>query len=80
MDATEKPSRTYRLYDEGLPAAGHLGEPPQVSDADVRIFASDVRGALGEYLRIRTRLHSPEATPGALSVRRPRTAVAVCRR
>lgn len=32
-------------------ATVHGSEPPQVSDAGVRLFASDVREALGEYLR-----------------------------
>lgn len=45
------PSRTYQLYDEVRSAAVHGSEPPSVSDADVRLFASDVREALGEYLR-----------------------------
>jgi hypothetical protein len=45
------PSRTYQLYDEVRSAAVHGSEPPEISDADVRLFASDVREALGEYLR-----------------------------
>lgn len=45
------PSRTYWLYEQVRSAAVHGGEPPEVSDTDVRLFASDVREALGDYLR-----------------------------
>jgi hypothetical protein len=44
------PSRTYWLYDKVRSAAVHGSEPPKVSDADVRLFASDVREALDDYL------------------------------
>lgn len=45
------PSQTYHLYDKVRSAAVHGSEPPEVSEADVRLFAWDVREALGEYLR-----------------------------
>lgn len=44
------PSRTYWLYDRVRSTAVHGSEPPEVSDADVRLFASDVREALDDYL------------------------------
>ena len=45
------PSRTYWLYEKVRSAAVHGSEPPDVSEADVRLFAGDVRVALDEYLR-----------------------------
>jgi hypothetical protein len=45
------PSRTYQLYEEVRSAAVHGSEAPEVSEADVRLFASDVREAVNEYLR-----------------------------
>jgi hypothetical protein len=45
------PSGTYRLYDEVRSAAVHGSEPPEVTEAEVRLFASDVREALDQYLR-----------------------------
>jgi hypothetical protein len=45
------PSRTYSLYDKVRSAAVHGSEPPEVSEADVLLFAADVREALDEYLR-----------------------------
>jgi hypothetical protein len=45
------PSRTYQLYEEVRSAAVHGSEPPEVGEADVRLFASDVRAAVDEYLR-----------------------------
>jgi hypothetical protein len=44
------PSRTYWLYDKVRSAAVHGSEPPELSDTDVALFASDVREALNEYL------------------------------
>jgi hypothetical protein len=44
------PSRTYWLYDQVRSAAVHGGEPPEVSDPDVRLFGADVREALDDYL------------------------------
>jgi len=44
------PSRTYWLYDKVRSAAVHGSEPPEVSAADVSLFASDVREALDDYL------------------------------
>jgi hypothetical protein len=45
------PSRAYWLYEKVRSAAVHGSEPPEVSEADVRLFAGDVREALDEYLR-----------------------------
>jgi hypothetical protein len=45
------PSSTYRLYDEVRSAAVHGSEPPEVTEAEVRLFAADVREALDQYLR-----------------------------
>lgn len=46
------PSRAYGLYEKVRSAAVHGSEPrPDVSEADVRLFAGDVREALDEYLR-----------------------------
>jgi hypothetical protein len=45
------PSRTYWLYEKVRSAAVHGSEPLEVSDADVTLFASDVREALDDYLR-----------------------------
>jgi hypothetical protein len=45
------PSRAYRLYEKVRSAAVHGSEPPDVSEADVHLFAGDVRVAIEEYLR-----------------------------
>jgi hypothetical protein len=45
------PSRTYQLYEEVRSASVHGSEAPEVGEADVRLFASDVRAAVDEYLR-----------------------------
>jgi hypothetical protein len=45
------PSRAYLLYEKVRSAAVHGSEPPDVSEADARLFAGDVREALDEYLR-----------------------------
>jgi hypothetical protein len=39
------------LYEKVRSAAVHGSEPPEVTEADVRLFAGDVRWTLDEYLR-----------------------------
>lgn len=48
------PERAYRLYDEVRSDAVHGGEP-ELDEEEFRVFSSDVREALGEYLELAER-------------------------